>query len=352
VPLPNLNFEVSDALDATGHRLVIRGVPDGLARPLWSVMIPTFHCAQFLRQTLESVLSQDPGPDVMQIEVIDDCSTQDDPESVVRAAAGERVHFFRQPKNVGHTRNFETCLQRARGHLVHLLHGDDAVLYGFYQKMAQPFAENRQLGAAFCRNVIIDEDGNWLEISHIQQRYSGILPDLLERLAVKAHLQTPAMVVRREVYEVVGGFDRRLSWTEDWEMWARIAAHYPVWYKNEPLALYRTHNTSNSARYIRSGENLRDVERLFEIVEKYVPNRRGKRLCQEGREHWAGRGLDTARRLLGDRDFTAAASQVRESLTLCFNLRVLARLVALLMWAARRAIVHSISGNLRQSRHS
>ena len=69
-----------------------------MPRPLWSVMIPTFHCARFLRQTLESVLSQDPGPDVMQIEVIDDCSTQDDPESVVRAIAGERVHFFQQPK--------------------------------------------------------------------------------------------------------------------------------------------------------------------------------------------------------------------------------------------------------------
>jgi len=64
--------------------------------PLWSVVIPTFHCARFLRQTLESMLSQGPGPDVMQIEVIDDCSTQDDPESVVRAAAGERVHFCRQ----------------------------------------------------------------------------------------------------------------------------------------------------------------------------------------------------------------------------------------------------------------
>ena len=45
-----------------------------MPRPLWSVMIPTFHCARFLRQTLESVLSQDPGPDVMQIEIVDDCS--------------------------------------------------------------------------------------------------------------------------------------------------------------------------------------------------------------------------------------------------------------------------------------
>src|SRR4029453_19547391 len=75
--------------DAFQHRLRVLPVTEGsMPRPSWSVMIPTFHCALFLRETLESVLSQDPGPDVMQIEVIDDCSTQDDPESVVRAAAG------------------------------------------------------------------------------------------------------------------------------------------------------------------------------------------------------------------------------------------------------------------------
>ncbi len=53
-------------------------------RPFWSVMIPTFNCAAYLAQTLRSVLSQDPGPQEMQIEVIDDVSTRDDPEAVVR----------------------------------------------------------------------------------------------------------------------------------------------------------------------------------------------------------------------------------------------------------------------------
>jgi glycosyltransferase involved in cell wall biosynthesis len=48
-----------------------------MPRPLWSVMIPTFRCARFLRRTLDSVLSQDPGQDVMQIEVVDDCSNND-----------------------------------------------------------------------------------------------------------------------------------------------------------------------------------------------------------------------------------------------------------------------------------
>ena len=61
--------------DAFERGLRVLPVTEGsMPGPLWSVMIPTFHCARFLRQTLESVLSQDPGPDVMQIEVVDDCS--------------------------------------------------------------------------------------------------------------------------------------------------------------------------------------------------------------------------------------------------------------------------------------
>ena len=60
----------------------------------------------------------DPGPDCMQIEVIDDASTTDNPQAVVADIAPGRVGFFRQTSNVGHIRNFETCLIRARGHLV------------------------------------------------------------------------------------------------------------------------------------------------------------------------------------------------------------------------------------------
>src|SRR5689334_11194856 len=79
-----------------------------ITRPFWSVMIPTYHCARFLRQTLESVLAQDPGPESMQIEVVDDGSTLDDPAAVVAEVGRGRVAFYRQPRNVGHTKNFET----------------------------------------------------------------------------------------------------------------------------------------------------------------------------------------------------------------------------------------------------
>jgi GT2 family glycosyltransferase len=72
----------------------ITPVPEGVHRPFWSVMIPTYNCANYLAQTLESVLAQDPGPERMQIEVIDDCSTKDDPEAVVREIGKGRVSFL------------------------------------------------------------------------------------------------------------------------------------------------------------------------------------------------------------------------------------------------------------------
>src|SRR3712207_9440459 len=86
------------------YRAAIPPVDDLVARPLWSVMIPTFNCAGFLAETLSSVLLQDLGPELMQIEVIDDCS-DDDPGAVVAQLGQGRVGFFRQAERVGHIEN-------------------------------------------------------------------------------------------------------------------------------------------------------------------------------------------------------------------------------------------------------
>jgi glycosyltransferase involved in cell wall biosynthesis len=294
------------------------------SEPLWSVLIPTYECAGYLRETLRSVLVQDPGPELMQIEVVDDAST-DDPEAVVQELGEGRVGFFRQPRNVGHVENFNTCLRRARGQLVHLLHGDDAVREGFYETMRRPFERRPDVGAAFCRYIAMDEDGNWQVVSPLERRESGVLDGWLAKVAVGQRLQTPSMVVRRAVYEDVGGFDARLAWTEDWEMWVRIASRYPVWFEPEPLALYRIHSASSSGRLTRTAESIRDTRRAIELIRAHLPARDEERLASEARHELATTALRRARRLIGTGELAAGSAHLREAVRTETSPGVLAR---------------------------
>src|SRR3954468_10245800 len=82
----------------------------GSNRPRWSVMIPVYNCATYLPRTLQSVLQQDLGEENMQIEVVDDASTDADVKALVAQLGHGRVTYFRQPQNVGSLKNFETCL--------------------------------------------------------------------------------------------------------------------------------------------------------------------------------------------------------------------------------------------------
>lgn len=310
------------------HCVQIEPVDPALARPVWSVMIPAYHCARYLGDTLRSVLAQDPGPDAMQIEVVDDHSTQDDPESVVREVGRGRVGFFRQPANVGTTRNFATCIARSRGRLVHLLHGDDLVGDGFYASLQRAFDADPAIGAAFCRQIFIDGNGDWIDLSPLEQPRSGRLEGALERLATEQRIMTPSIVVRRDVYEALGGFDDRLRCSEDWEMWVRIAARYPVWYEKEPLALYRMHANSNTGRHVRTAEDIRYTREAIDLFQAHLPPARAAAIVRTAKQQYALAAIRTARSLLVARDLDGARAQLAEALRLSRSPRVLASLFA------------------------
>lgn len=240
-------------------------------RPLWSVLIPCCNCAGFLGQAIESVLQQDPGPEQMEILVVDDCSDRDDPGGVVDAVGRGRVRFLRQATHVGKVRNYETGLAASRGRLIHQLHGDDRVVDGFYREMEAAFASFSEAGAFFCESDYIDSDGSVTGRSGRELAQTGLLRDWLPRLVEAQRIQTPAMVVKREVYEVLGGFDRRLDCSEDWEMWIRIVDRYAIGFCAAARAQYRSSGANNSARSILDGTRGNVQRQMFAIIDSYLP---------------------------------------------------------------------------------
>jgi len=240
-------------------------------------MIPTYNCLNYLKTTIEKVLLQAPNKSMMQIEVIDDCSTDGDIHALVQAAGNGRVEFYQQSSNVGSLRNFETCLNRAKGKLIHILHGDDYVEIGFYNEIEHLFARFPTIGAAFSDYTYIDEKGEMVRQSEKLLDTPGILDNWLITIAQKQRIQFPAMVVKRSVYEHLGGF-YAVHYGEDWEMWTRIAAHYQVAYSPKNLAMYRVHSNNITSTSIKNGQHIHDINKVICLIQNYIPHHQKKRI--------------------------------------------------------------------------
>ncbi len=317
---------MSEDAEITGK---VEPVRDSLPRPVWSVVIPCFNCAEYLVETLRSVLAQDPGPEKMEIIVVDDCSTKDDPGAVVEALGAGRVRFIRQSRNVGKVRNYETGLSASRGILIHQLHGDDVVMPGFYTAMEDAFGRFPGAGAFFCESQYMDSSGHVTGTTGRERESTGILENWLGRIVSAQRIQTPSMVVKREVYEHLGGFDRRLDCSEDWEMWVRISHRYPVGFCREALARYRTSPGNNTARSIVTGTRGRIQKLMFDIVDGYLPPSTVREVRAERGRNQALFFASHLPRVIADRGFAGWRALCREVLRFSRHPSILKRIASL-----------------------
>ena len=230
-------------------------MPVGDCRLFWSVMIPMYNPrADYLEETLRSVLQQDPGAEQMQIEVVDDCSTGMDVAALVKAIAGQRFQFSRTPRNLGLAGCWNACIERSRGQWVHILHQDDWVLPGFYSRFEALIKTVQGIGAAFARYLRADADGHWISIVPLVRRNTGEFRDFDIWTATWVPTQCAAVVVKRSTYEKLGGYRNDIPYVLDWEMWCRIAASGRWGYVANPGAIYREHDQSETTRLRKSGE--------------------------------------------------------------------------------------------------
>ena len=248
----------------------ITQLPKGYERPLWSVMIPTYNCARYLPETLQSVLCQALEPMQMQIEVIDDCSTLDDPEAVVKELGKGRISFHRKQSNEGATRTFNSCIERSKGHLVHILHGDDKVHLGYYGKITALALQHPQLGLYATRCFFINEKS---EVIGVTQRVETLEKpgSSVDSFFYATPVQFAGVTVRREAYEQLGGFRLDLVHAADCEMWSRIISGRGGIVLTEPLASYRHFAANDTGRLAKTAENVRDLCRLNKVFAGTYP---------------------------------------------------------------------------------
>ena len=233
-----------------------------------SIMIPTFNCANYLRTTLGSLLQQPAGTlERAQIVVIDDCSTRDDPEEVVREMAPGRVVFHRHPRNVGVCANFNSCLDLAEREWVQILHGDDYMLPGAYGEFSTCLEQFPDALAVFARSQIVTSaDQALCESEPLGPSQRGrLLYD--PRVWTRNPIYPAGVLLNGRAVDVVGKFDCTFSHVNDWNYWWRLARTGQCVYSRACIAAYRASEEGHSSSLVRSGRNvaegLAQVERLI-----------------------------------------------------------------------------------------
>jgi hypothetical protein len=250
-------------------------------RPAISVVIPTYEPERFLIDAVRSVLAQDPGPAQMQIAIVDDGSARARPAALLAGIApANRLEYYEHAERLGLAGNWNRAIAHARGEFIHILHQDDTLHSGFYAALLSGLRKSRRIGMAFCRHAFIDENDRVERISHRERWRAGVLPRWLDRISERQRLQCPAAMVRRDVYETLGGFRTDLHYALDWEMWVRIAAHYEVWYEPRALANYRRHHGAETARLQAVDGTVADTMAAIAALGVHLPATHRARLQQ------------------------------------------------------------------------
>ncbi len=269
-----------------------------------SAIIPTFNRRELLLRAIDSVLAQTRHVD--EIVVIDDGSS-DGTAAALQARYGERVRYAWQP-NAGVSAARNHGMSIARGRYFALLDSDDEWLPDKTQRQFDWLQAHSDYGMVVCDVQLVDSEHRNLEI---YRRRDIVREDgwALRWVLVNPALAPASMMMRREVYEDIGGFDESLRTAEDIDYHLRIAHRWRIGVNEEVLVrTMRGHEGLSAGSntyddYLRVFERaiadaagvVDDGERQQALANAYVRNARGMliqsrwrdalRLCPKAWKH-------------------------------------------------------------------
>lgn len=188
-----------------------------------SVIIPTYNRRELVQRAIGTVLAQ--TREVQEIVVIDDGSTDGTGDALAQAF-GDRILYVRQVnRGVSAARN--QGLRIARGRFLALLDSDDEWLPEKTQRQVEWLQDRPEFGMVLCDVIRTDSTGKPVDRFRRREQMP-IDGDVLRWVLLNPALAPASAMMRREVYESVGGFDESLPTGEDLDFHLRVAARWPI----------------------------------------------------------------------------------------------------------------------------
>ena len=242
---------------------------------LVSVITPAFNAEKYIKETIASVLNQTHTN--FELIIVDDGSTDKTSELVeIMIKNDTRIKLVKQ-KNLGVSMARNTGFSISNGSYIVYLDADDIWMPDFIELTLLKFLSDESLGIVHSDYQMIDENFKKEEKTHASEE-GNILEHLLLGGEGKSILGICGVIIKREVIELVGGFDAELSNGADLEFFFRVANRYKTGRVPKVTWYYRQH-TNNMHSNINLLE--KDVLTAYRKADEYklFKNYKFRRKC-------------------------------------------------------------------------
>lgn len=213
-----------------------------------SVVIPTYNSAGFLKETIDSVLSQD--IENLDLIIVDDGSTD---QTVATARSyGDRVRVITQ-SNQGVCAARNCGLAAAKGKYICFLDHDDYWRQNKIRAQLLQFQKDPELGVVYSEFLRWQADGRGEfhappgaqipDSEAIDDEFSGWI---YHHLLSDCWVLTSSAMIKMEALTKIGAFDLNLPYGEDWDLWLRLSQQFRFAKLKHPYVLYRQHPEQGS----------------------------------------------------------------------------------------------------------
>jgi glycosyltransferase involved in cell wall biosynthesis len=212
-------------------------------KPFFSIIIPLYNKEAYLSKTLNSVLAQTFID--FEVVIVNDGSTDGSAALAgTFAAADGRIRVFSKPNGgVASARNFGISL--ARADYIAFLDADDYWEPQFLEEMCYLITGYPACGMWGCAYKTVKRNKELLNCTHLPE---GVIDNYFQRILRDRISWTSATVIRREVFDRLGGFPEGMIGGEDYYMWSKVAIHYTMAFTPKVLAAYNLLNGNSSSR--------------------------------------------------------------------------------------------------------
>ena len=256
---------------------------------LFSIIIPTYNRKDKLIRCIKSVLANQNAN--YEIIVIDDGST-DTTKEVVTGRYPQIRYYYQKNKGVSCARN--KGMELTKGDYIAFLDSDDlwyplrldiiqrafdmlpdnvGLVYNNMDKVVdgkgdgKSFADN-YFGVGTCRRA--DKLKHSLDINHPNKLFNVLYGHFFNTLFERNIIPPSCAVIRRDVYEKVGGFREDFSVAEDSEYFLRISKYYQIGYI--PLILTSLEIPDNELSLSKNSNNIYKVKNTIKFISEYYLN--------------------------------------------------------------------------------